>query len=115
MIRGNNGEVKFPSIAKLRWRWRIPSVEMLRSMVLAKRCWKYRSKYRGLEEEQISKVGVSTRNVSSLRIPVARGLMSLSVEVPCRRTWNLLPAKIKDENDKEKAFRMIKNRVAKRP
>ena len=73
MIRGNNGEVKFPSITKLRRRWRIPSVEMLRTIVLAKRCWKYRSKYRGLEEEQISKVGVTTRNVSSLRVPVVRG------------------------------------------
>ena len=48
-------------------------------------------------------------------MPVARGLMALSVEVQCRRTWNILPAKIKDEDDKEKAFRMIKNWVAKRP
>ena len=98
----------------MRRRWWIPSVEMLKSMVLAKRCWKYRSKYRGLEEEQISKVGVATRNVLSIRISVARGLSSLSVEVTCRRTWNLLPTRIKDENDKEKAFRMIKNWVAKR-
>ena len=115
MIRGKNGSVKFPSLTKMRRRWRIPSVEMLKSMVVAKLCWKFRSKYRELEQEQISNAGVVTRNVSSLRIPVARGLMALSVEVPCRRTWNILPTKIKDEDCKEKAFRMIENWVAKRP
>ena len=84
-------------------------------MAVAKLCWKFRSRYRELEQEQISNAGVITRNVSSLRVPVARGLKALSVEVPCRRTWNILPAKIKDEDDKEKAFRMIKNWVANRP
>ena len=72
-------------------------------------------KYRGMEEEQVSKVGVATRNVSSLRIPVARGLMSLSVGVPCRKSWNLLPARIKDENNKKKVLRLIKACVAQRP
>ena len=115
MIRGSNGAVKLPSIAKLRRRWQIPSAEMLKNIALTKLCWKNRSKYRGLEEEQVSKVGVTTRNISSLRIPVARGLMSLSVGVPCRKSWNLLPARIKDENNKEKIFRLIKACVAQRP
>ena len=113
LIRGKNGELKFPSLTKMRRRWRIPSVEMLKRMAVAKLCWKFRTKYRELEQEQISNAGVVTRNVLSLRIPVARGLMALSVEVPCRRTWNMLPATIKNEDDKGKAFRMIKSWVAK--
>ena len=44
-----------------------------------------------MEQEQISNAGAVTRNVSSLRMPLARGLMALSVEVPWRRTWNVLP------------------------
>ena len=104
----------FPSLTKMRRHWWIPSVEIIKSMAVAKLCWKFRTEYRELEQEQISNAGVVTRNVSNLRMPVARGLMALSVEVPCRRTWNILPAKIKDEDDKEKAFRMIKSWVAKR-
>ena len=114
MIRSKNGEVKFPSITKMRRRWRIPSVEMLKNIVVAKRCWKFRSKYREMEQDQISKAGVVTRNLSALRIPLARGLMALSVEAPCRRIWNIMPATIKNEDDKEKAFRMIKKWLAHR-
>ena len=115
MIRGSNGAVKLPSIAKLRRRWQIPSAEMLKNMALTKLCRKNRSKYRELEEKQVSTVGVTTRNISSLRIPLAGGLMPLSVGVPCRKSWNLLPARIKEENNKEKVFRLIKSWVAQRP
>ena len=87
---------------------------MLKSLAVTKLCWKFRTKFRELEKQQITNAGAVTRNVSSLRMPLARGLMALSVEVPCRRTWNILPAKIKDEDDKEKEFRTIKNWVAKR-
>ena len=41
------------------------------------------------------------------------GLMAVSLEGPCRRTWNTLPAKIKNEDDKKKAFGMIKSWIAK--
>ena len=84
-------------------------------MAVAKLCWKFRTKYRELEQEKIANSGVVTRNVSTLRMPIARGLMVLSVEEPCRRTWNILPDTIKNEDDKAKAFRMIKSWVAKRP
>ena len=77
---------------------------MLKSLAVTKLCWKFRTKYGELKQEQISNAGAVTRNVASLRMPLARGLMALSVEVPCRRTWNILPAKIKDEDDKEKAL-----------
>ena len=112
MIRSKNGEVKFPSITKMRRRWRIPSVEMLKNIVVAKRCWKFRSKYRELEQVQITKAGIVTRNVSDLRIPLARGLVALSAELPCRRIWNIMPTTIKNEDVKEKAFRMIKKWLA---
>ena len=112
MIRSKNGEVKFPSITKMRRSWRIPSVELLKNIVVAKRCWKFRSKYRELEQAQISKTGIVTRNVSNLRIPLARGLVALSVELPCIRIWNIMPATIKNEENKEKAFRMIKKWLA---
>ena len=79
---------------------------------MAKRCWKFRSKYRELEQAQISKTGIVTRNVSNLRIPLARGLEALSVELPCIRIWNIMPATIKNEENKEKAFRMIKKWLA---
>ena len=99
----------------MRGSWRIPSVEMLKSLAVTKLCWKFRTKFRELEQQQITNAGAVTRNVSSLRMPLARGLMALSVEVPCRRTWNTLPDKIKNEDDKEKAFGMIKSWIAKRP
>ena len=83
-------------------------------MALAKLCWKSRLKYSEIEENQISKVGVTTRNVKSLRIPVARGLSAPWVEASCRKNWNSLPARIKDENNKVKAFRMINSWEAQR-
>ena len=112
-IRLKNGALKFPSVTKMRRSWRIPSVEMLKSQAVTKLCWKFRTKYRELEQEQISNAGAVTRNVASLRMPLARGLMAVSVEGPCRRTWNTLPAKIKNEDDKKKAFGMIKSWIAK--
>ena len=54
MIRGRIGTIKCPSIANLRRRWRIPSVEILKNMALAKLCWKNRSKYLKVEEKQKS-------------------------------------------------------------
>ena len=86
--------------------------KMLKNIVVAKRCWKFRSKYRELEQVQITKVGIVTRNVSDLRIPLARGLVALSAELPCRRIWNIMPTTIKNEDVKEKAFRMIKKWLA---
>ena len=88
---------------------------MLKSLAVTKLCLKLRNKFRELEQERISNAGAVTRNVSSLRMPLARGLMALSVEVSCRRTSNTLSAKIKNEDDKERAFGMIKSWVAKRP
>ena len=67
-----------------------------------------------MEQVQISKTGIVTRNVSNLRIPLARGLEALSVELPCIRIWNIMPATIKNEENKEKAFRMIKKWLAQR-
>ena len=99
----------------MRGRWRVPSVEMLKNFAVAKLCWKFRTKYRELEQEQIANAGAVTRNVSSLRMPLARGLRALLVEVPCRRAWNTLPAKIENEDDKVRAFVMIKSWIAKRP
>ena len=87
---------------------------MLKNIALANFCWKKRLKYREIEENHMLKVRVTTRNVKSLRIPVARGLNSLSVEVSCRKTWNLLPARIKEEHNKAKAVRMIKSWAAQR-
>lgn len=98
----------------MRRSWRIPSVEMRKSQAVTKLCWKFRTKYRELEQEQISNAGAVTRNVASLRMPLARGLMALSVEGPCRRTWNTLPANIKNVDDKEKAFEKIKSWIAKK-
>ena len=86
---------------------------MLKRQAVTKLCWEFRTKYRELEQEQISNAGAVRRNVASLRMPLARGLMAVSVEGPCRRTWNTLPAKIRNEDDKKKAFGMIKSWTAK--
>ena len=102
MIRGRNTEIKYPSMVNLRRRWKIPSVEMLKTIALANISWKNRLKYREIEEKQLSKVGSITRNVKSLRITVSLGLNDLSAEAPCRKMRNAIPDRIKNEENKTK-------------
>ena len=101
------GKIKYPSIVKLRRKMRIPSVEVLKMISIAKLTWKRRSMYREMESNQLSRPRVITENMKLIKIPVSRGLSALSIEIPCWRTWNALPNKIKLEDNRVKAFRMI--------
>lgn len=71
-------------------------------------------KYREIVSNQLSQSGVTIRNIELLRIPVSGGLSGLSIEAPCRKTWNAMPERIKLEKNRAKAFRMIKSWAAHR-
>ena len=92
IARPKTGE-KIISATYLRRKLKIPSVETLETLAIAKRTWKNRVKLQELQDEQseVAEARPQTRSGHLLTIPRAHEPLKNSLLPKCAKGWNEMP------------------------
>ena len=100
---------KIISATFLRRKLKIPSVETLERIEIAKRTWKNRVKFQKLQVEQseIAEARRQTRSGNILSIPRSHGPLKNSPLPKCAKYWNEMPQSLKNEKFWPKAKKSI--------